>query len=189
MNRLVCLVGIAVLALDSALFAQGRERPAPPPSRYGYSLRINADSLPRGVTVREVRDGQGSRWFISNASDVPLVIHERYQGDTLVSGTKLVSGKVYQYFPTGVPMEGKTHLKGWQAPFGEIKETLLYLAREPQKIYEGRKPGLPKDLPPPEAISIPAKYDGKPYEIKGTIHYHLNDAYDVFHRARDKKQP
>ena len=72
-------------------------------------------------------------------------------------------------------------------PFGDIEETLLYLAKEPTKIYEWREPGLPKTLPPPEPFTIAAKYDGKPYEIKGTIHYHLNDAYDAFYRTTDKK--
>jgi hypothetical protein len=116
------------------------------------------------------------------------VIYERFQGETLVSGTKLVSGKVYQYFPNGVPMEGKTHLKGWQAPFGEIKETVLYLPKEPSKIYEGRKPDLPKDLPAPEPFSIPGKLDGKPHELKGTVHYRLNDEYDAYYKdKKDKK--
>ncbi len=189
MKYVACLVGVSTLALGSVVYAQGRQRPAPPPSRYSYALKIDAEALPKGVTVREVRDALGSRWFITNASDVPLVIHERFQGETLAAGTKLVSGKVYQYFPNGVPMEGKTHLKGWQAPFGEIKETLLYLPQEPAKIYEGRKPGLPKDLPPDEDVSIPAKYDGKPYAIKGTVHYYLNQAYDAFYRAKDKEEP
>jgi len=187
MNRVPCLVVVSAIFLGSAMSAQGRGRPAPPPSRFGYSLKIDLDSLPKGVTVREVRKGQTSRWFISNASDVPLVINERFQGDRLVTGTKLVSGKVYQYFPSGVPMAGKKHLKGWQAPFGEIKETSLRLARDPGKIYEGRKPGLSKMLPTPEAFSIPAKYGGKPYKIKATIHYHLNAAYDGLPPAQIKR--
>lgn len=182
------LAGLAALALGVAAIGQAQERPAakgrpaPPPSRYTYSLKFNADSLPMGVKVREVKDALGIRYFISNASETPLVINERFQNDVLAAGSKLVGGKVYQYFPNGVPMEGKTHLKGWQAPFGDIPETLLTLPKEPARIYEGRKPGLPKTFPEPEPFSIPTKLDGKAHEIRGTIHYHLNPAYDEFHK-------
>lgn len=183
------IICLAVVLSAASLFAQGRSgKPAPPPSRYGFRLAIDTKSLPEGVTVREVRDQLGSRWFIANASEIPLVIHERFQNDQLVTGTKLVKGLVYQYFPNGVPMEGKTHLKGWQAPFGDIKETLLYMAREPEKIIEGRQPGLSKEVPAPEPLSIPAKLDGKPIQIKGTIEYYLNEEYDKFHKLEGKKE-
>ncbi|WP_254508471.1 hypothetical protein [Anatilimnocola floriformis] len=177
-------IALLILTIGSLAYGQGRTKPAPPPSRYGYTLKIDAKSLPKGVTIREVRDEKTTRLFIANSSDVPLVIHERYQGDTLATGTKLVSGQVYQYFPSGVPMEGKTHLKGWQAPFGEIKETLLYLDKEPAKIYEGREPGHSKELPAPEKVAIPAKLDDNSYEIKGVVEYHLNDEYDAFHQPK-----
>ena len=78
-------------------------------------------------------------------------------------------------------MVGKRHLKGWQAPFGEIPEALLHI-KEPKKIYEGRKAGLTKELPKSEKLSIPGSLDGMPYEIKGTIKYHLNKTYDAFYR-------
>ena len=83
-------------------------------------------------------------------------------------------------------MQGKRHLKGWQAPFGKIKETLLHI-KEPKKIYEGRKVGLTKELPKPEKMSIPTNLNGTLYAIKGTINYHLNKAYDVFHRIKKPK--
>jgi hypothetical protein len=185
MIRSLILAGLLLLGFRADVLAQGRGRPAPPPSRYGYSLHVEASALPDGVSVRRSQDNLSPRLFLKNASDVPLVINERFENERLVAGTKLVGGKVYQYFPNGVPMEGKTHLKGWQAPFGDIPETLLSLPKEPAKIYEGREAGLSKDLPPPESISIPARYDGKPYEIKGEIRYHLNDAYDAFYRAKD----
>ena len=129
------LIACAGLTLQLSLsgtpgYAQRRGRPAPPPSRYVYTLKIDAKSLPKGVDVRTVGTGNTSRYFIKNTSDKPLVINERYQDKRLVSGAKLVSGKVYHYFPNGVPMEGKRHLKGWQAPFGVIKETLLSLPKE-----------------------------------------------------------
>ncbi len=185
MKRNTCLAAVAVLCLASASSAfQRGGRPAPPPSRYGYTISIDAKSLPEGVVVRKVADKLGTRYFVKNTSDVPLVINQRYQGQRLVGGTKLVSGKVYQYFPNGVPMQGKQHLKGWQAPFGTIEETLLSLPREPARIYEGRKPGLSSELPPPESAAIEARYDGKPHKIRITIQYHLNPAYD----ARDAKQ-
>ena len=148
-------------------------------SRYGYTFDIDTKSLPKGVTVRTIRTGKTSRHFIKNTSVKPLVINEKYQLKRLVAGTKLVSGQVYQYFPNGVPMQGKTHLKGWQAPFGVIKETLLSLPKDPMKIYDGRKPGLPKKLPPPESATISAKYNGKQHPIKITIRYHLNPKYDA----------
>ncbi len=187
MPRMMNLAGCAALALSASGIVHSQGRPAPAPSRYGYALKIDHDSLPKGVKLREVRDGQGARYFIANTSDTPLVINERYQNEVLAAGTKLVSGKVYQYFPNGVPMEGKTHLKGWQAPFGDIPETLLTLPTEPAKIYEGRKPGIGKDLPQPEAFAIPAKYDGKAYPIRGFIQYHLNPAYDEFHKLKSKE--
>lgn len=182
MARTLSLVTMLAILICGHSIARAQGRPAPPPSRYGYTLKIDLKSLPKGVTVREVRDGQPPRWFIANASDVPLVLNEIHRNGALVAGTKLVSGKVYQYFPTGVPMEGKTHLKGWQAPFGDIKETLLYLPQEPAQIYAGRKPGLSKELPKPEPFSLPASYDGKPHPIEGTVHYHLNEAYDAFYK-------
>jgi hypothetical protein len=177
-NKKMGLAGLLLVLLWGTIsVAQGR--PAPPPSRYGYTLKIDTKALPTGVTAREVRTGNLARYFIKNTSDVPLVINERFQGDRLVSGAKLVSGKVFHYFPNGVPMQGKQHLKGWQAPFGDIEQTLLSLPKDPAKIYEGRKPGLSKKLPPSEPYQIPANYDGKPYKIKVMIHYHLNPAYDA----------
>lgn len=170
--------GMVAVVVTVAAPAAAQRRPAPPPSRYTYTFEIDKKSLPKGVSVRTVGDKSATRHFLKNTGDKPLIINERYQGKTLVTGTKLVDGQVFQYFPNGVPMEGKTHLKGWQAPFGVIKETLLYLPKEPAKIYEGRKPGLPKTLPPDEPGVIAAKYDGKPLVIKITIRYHLNPAYD-----------
>lgn len=178
--------GLAALLLICGQAVEAQRKPAPEPSRYGYTLEVDEESLPKGVTVKKVVDGKNVRHFIKNASDVPLVINERFQNDVLVTGSKLVDGKVYGYFPNGVPMEGKTHLKGWQAPFGDIDQTILMLPRDPDKIYEGRKAGLSKKLPPDEETSIAAKYDDQPYEIKVTIRYHLNDAYDVHHGLTEK---
>jgi hypothetical protein len=186
MLRIMNPAGVVAIVLCCGATVHAQGRPAPPPSRYGYSLKIDLDCLPKGVTVRESRDALAARYFIANAADAPLVLNEIFQNGALVSGTKLASGKVYQYFPNGVPMEGKTHLKGWQAPFGDIKETVLFLPKEPAKIYEGRKPGLSKELPKSEPFSLPAKYDGKPHEIKGVIRYHLNDAYDAFYKNNDR---
>ena len=186
MNRILVHYAMLIMVFSPVLIGYSRERPAPAPSRYGFTFKIDAKSLPKGVTVREVRNESSVRYFIKNTSNVPLIINERFQNDRLVSGAKLVSGRVLHYFPNGVPMEGKRHLKGWQAPFGEIPETLLYI-KEPKKIYEGRKVGLTKELPKPEKMSIPANLNGTPYEIKGTINYHLNKAYDLFHRIKNPK--
>jgi hypothetical protein len=171
------LLGVLFIPLVTN-FTVAYERPAPPPSRYEYSFQIDEKSLPKGVSARQVGEGKTLRYFIKNASDKPLVIGEIFSNDKLVSGTKLENGKVYGWFPSGVPMEGKTHLKGWQAPFGDIEETILILPREPAKIVEGRQPGLGKEVPKPEESAIKVSYDNKPYEIKITIHYRLNAAYD-----------
>jgi hypothetical protein len=163
-------------------------RPIPPPSRYKYSIKIDLDSLPEGVTISEIGEiGEiGSiRLFIANSSDKPLIINEIFNMDQLVAGSKLIADKVYQYYPSGVPMAGLSHLKGWQAPFGDISSTLFYLPKEPHKIYEGRKRYLSIDLPDPEPISIPINYDGQPHQIKVLIHYHLNDLYDKYYLDRD----
>jgi len=188
MNPKLALAALTAALLFCATLSDARDRPAPPPSRYGYVLKFDAKSLPAGVTIRELSDDLGTRFFIKNTGEMPLVIDQRFDNGRLVGGAKLVSGKVYHYFPNGVPMEGKQHLKGWQAPFGDIPETLIHLAAEPAKIYEGRKPGLSKDIPAAEAAVIPATYDGKPHEIKVTIHYHLNKAYDAHYAEQDAKR-
>ncbi len=182
MNRFALLACTVVVIFAAVCPAQSRGKPAPPPSRYTYTLKVDVKALPKGVTVREAKDEGPPRLFIANSSDAPLVIDERFQNNVLVTGTKLMGGKVYHYFPTGVPMEGKTHLKGWQAPFGDIPETILRLPRDPEKVYAGRAEGLGKELPEPEAFSIPATFDGKPHPITGQIHYHLNEAYDAFYK-------
>lgn len=184
MPRILILAVLLLVTRVASLPAQGRGKPAPPPSRYTYMLKVDEKSLPMGVKIRESSDALPPRLFISNAGDKPLVIDERFQNKVLVSGAKLMNGKVYHYFPTGVPMEGKTHLKGWQAPFGDIPETILRLPTDPAKIAESREPGLGAELPKPEPFSITASYDDKPHAITGEIHYQLNPAYDEFHKAK-----
>lgn len=164
-------------------------RPAPLPSRYGYSLKISLDSLLEGITLQEVGEVGDNRFFIANSSNIPLIINQRFDLiGRLVCAEKLVSGKVYQYYPEGVPMEGLTHLKGWQS-FGEFNSTLIYPQRDPPKIYEGRQQNLSKDLPEPEPFSIPVNYDGQPYEIKGFIYYHLNEFYDEYYLNQEFEKP
>lgn len=177
-TKSIIAAAIIALLINIAPIEGRGGRPAPPPSRYTYELKFDLKALPKGVAIKVANDQHGHRNFISNASDVPLIFNEKFSGERLVAGTKIVSGKVYNYYPNGVPMAGKQHLKGWQAPFGDIKQTLIMLPKEPAKIYEGRKPGLSKDLPKPEPFAIPAKLNGKPYEVKGMIHYKLNKAYD-----------
>jgi hypothetical protein len=63
------------LICGADLYAAGR--PAPPPSRYSYTLKIDPASLPKGVTVRAPEDGKTSRYVITNTSDVPLVRKRR----------------------------------------------------------------------------------------------------------------
>ena len=132
-NLSVCLLAVSVLGSSAA----AQRRPEPPPSRYSYTMVVDAKSLPKGVSVRTLRAGGLTRIFIKNTGKKPLVINEIYQNKRLVSGAKLVSGQVFQYFPNGVPMAGKRHLKGWQAPFGVIKETLLRLPKDPKNNLRG----------------------------------------------------
>lgn len=186
MKRIHFYYVVLTLMFSLALSGYCRDRPAPPPSRYGFTLVIDVKSLPKGVTIREVRSETGIRYFIKNTSHVPLIINERFQNNQLVSGAKLISGKVLNYFPNGVPMVGKRHLKGWQSPFGRIRETLLYI-KEPKKIHQGRSIGLTRKVPPEEKLSIAANLGGKSYEISGTVHFHLNKDYDIFHRIKTPK--
>jgi hypothetical protein len=62
-NKKIGLVGL-LFVLSWGTMSAARERPAPPPSRYGYTLKFDAKSLPSGVTVREVRTGDMARYFI-----------------------------------------------------------------------------------------------------------------------------
>jgi hypothetical protein len=191
------ILELSVVPLVILLFAAdwapaARDRPVSSPSRYGFTLKFDAKSLPAGIRIREVRSGNVARYFIKNTGQSPLIINSVYHNDRLVSGAKLVDGKVYNYFPDGVPMAGKRHLKGWQAPFGVSEETLLTLAKEPQTIYAGRKPGLSKTLPPSQPISIPVQYNAKPYTIEATVLFHLNPAYDTYYKQpplRDADKP
>jgi len=175
---------LAVIVCSTAA-AQGRpasrrpagRKPAPPESRYSYTLEFDAKTLPPGVSIRTVSDKLGTRQFIKNTGDKPLIINQRFSGDRLVAGTRLVSGEVQSYFPSGVPMAGKQHLKGWQMPFGKIEQTIIRLPRPPAKIYEGRTPNTPAVIPPAEKTEIEATYDGKPFPIPVTIRYSLNPKY------------
>ena len=143
MNRTLIHYAMLIMMFSPVLSGYTRDRPAPPPSRYGFIFKIDTKSLPKGVMVREVRNESSIRYFIKNTSDIPLIINERFQNDQLVSGAKLVSGRVLHYFPNGVPMQGKRHLKGWQAPFGEIPplpgERLIN--KSAPSFYSFAKPG------------------------------------------------
>jgi hypothetical protein len=148
-------------------------RPAPPPSKYAYSLQVDLNSLPPGVTIHPIPVG----WCLENDSDRPLILEERFAPDgQLEWGIKLVSGKIYHYYRSGIPMVGKEHLKGWQ----EVSlHPRLQLAQTPIKINEGRwNPDLPEELPPSEAFAIEVNYDGQPHKITGFINYHFNELFD-----------
>jgi hypothetical protein len=106
MRRIHFHYALLTLMFSITLSGYCRDRPAPPPSRYGFTFVIDAKSLPKGVTIREVRSETSIRYFIKNTSDMPLIINERFQNNRLVSGAKLVSGEVLNYFPNGVPMAG-----------------------------------------------------------------------------------
>lgn len=177
--RVVIALGVLAAFTSLLISTDAHERPAPQQSRYSYYLKIDEKSLPKGVKLRVNKSEFGVRNFITNTSDVPLVINEIYSNDRLVAGKKLVGGKVLQWFPNGVPMQGKTHLKGWQSPFGEIKEAILRLPRDPAMIAKGRQKGLSEKLPANEEVVIRSLYDGKAYEIKATVIYELNPKYEA----------
>ncbi|MEX2213807.1 MAG: hypothetical protein WD768_06755 [Phycisphaeraceae bacterium] len=170
---------VLLLGLFIASAAHAQRRPAPQPSRYRYTLEFDKETLPQGVEVREVKIGELRRYMVKNTSNTLLIFNEKFSADKLVAGDKVVAGKAYHYYPNGVPMEGKQHLKGWQAPFGDMEEAAILLEKDPDKIHQGRKPGLGKELPAPEKTVIATKYGDKPYDLKVTIHYHLNSAYDA----------
>ncbi len=178
MHRLIFFV-LSVCLLATTVYGQGRpaRKPAPPESRYTYTLEFDKEKLPPGIEIRTVSDNLGTRHFIKNTSDKPLDIDLRHQGDRLAGGKRLVSGAVLMYFPNGVPVAGKQHLKGWQSPFGKVEETIIGLPRPPAKIYEGRNPATPAVIPPAERTEIKAEYDGKPYAIPVTIRYGLNPKF------------
>ena len=97
MNRILVHYAMLIMVFSPVLIGYSRERPAPAPSRYGFTFKIDAKSLPKGVLVREVRNESSIRYFIKNTSDVPLIINERFlQNDRLVSGAKLVFGRVFE---------------------------------------------------------------------------------------------
>lgn len=185
------LTVLGIIALTSLVGAaqtsRGKpDRPAPPPSRFSYTLTMDPASLPPGVTAKENKKGQATGFFMANTSDTPLIVKETFSLDKLVGGTKLVSGKVYFYFPNGIPMEGKQHLKGWQIFSDEIKQTIVTLPNEPATISANRKPGVPKNIPAPESFVIPVKYDGKEQSLRGTVRFHLNPEYDAYHEKKEK---
>jgi hypothetical protein len=107
-------------------------------------------------------------------SEYPTTLHfPRFHSDR---GSQLVSGKIYHYYRSGIPMVGKEHLKGWQEdplhPRLQLKEASI-------KIYEGRwNPDIPKELPSAEAFAIAVNYNGQPHKITGLIHYHFNELFD-----------
>lgn len=168
--RTKLLTILIILLLSFVGIQSNAQAKRAPPSRYTYVLEFDVSNLPEGVKIK----GQ----FISNSSDIPLIISEKFDMfGRFIGGTKLKSGKVYRYYPDGIPMSGKQHLKGWQTPF-DVNGTRLSLHSAPVTIYEGKKRGLSKKIPKSERFTIPAKFNNKPYEIKGMIHYKLNPAYD-----------
>ena len=76
MLRVLCSI-LLLISFVRPVPAQRRGKPAPPPSRYTYTLTVDPKSLPEGVKIRESNDDLPRRLFISNASDKPLVIDER----------------------------------------------------------------------------------------------------------------
>ncbi len=176
---LVVLVGV----LPTPSFGK---RPAPPlpPSRYGYELQFEAKSLPAGVSI--VRAPAGFYRF-SNTSKTPIIIEEIFNANRLVHGTKVEDNLVYGYFPSGIPQEGKTHLKGWQNLSKELTSANWNPPIMTGTIEKGRQPGLPGNvIPPPEPFRFPIKVAGQPHDITGHIVFHINPVYDVYYAAKKK---
>ena len=175
-------IGVALFLCASATAFQGRptgDKPAGPPNRWNCTYTFDQKLLPKGVTLKQ--DPKHGIWWIANNSDVPLVINAVYSNGKLAGGAKLVSGQVYHYFPTGIPQEGKQHLKGWQMLAKEITNWMITDYPAASKAFDGQDGKLKRDtpIPPPEPFALKVEYHGKPYHLNGTITYSLNEAYDV----------
>ena len=81
------LSSFALIALAITLApAIARDKPAPHPSRYRYTLEFDAKSLPEGVKVRQHMIGEIARYFVKNTSDKPLIFNEKFSNEKLVAG-------------------------------------------------------------------------------------------------------
>ncbi len=173
---LVALIGVT----PSPSF--GKRAVVLPPSRYGFELQFDAKSLPPGVSI--VRAPAGYYRF-SNTSKTPIIIEEHYISDRLVHGTKVEDNLVHGYFPSGIPQEGKTHLKGWQNLSKELTSAIWNPPVRTETIEKGRQPGISANvIPSPEPFRYPIKVGGKLHDITGRIVFHINPAYDQYHTKK-----
>jgi hypothetical protein len=154
-------------------------RLAPPPSRFKYDFIVDPTTLPSGVTCETIRSASGylQNW-IKNSSEIPFQCFENdYLGRTIL-GFKLVDNKVYVYYPNGIPIVGKTHIKGWVL-WEHTDRHLLSFDGSLMAIYNAQQPGLPvtTPLPPDEIVTFLWDFGGREWTISGTIVYAIDENY------------
>jgi hypothetical protein len=152
--------------------APAGRKPAPARSRFRFQLEIDPKSLPEGVVVEKREVQKIFQTWIRNTGKTPLErLHLDGQGQPW-GGTRLAEGKVYGYFPNGVPMAGKEHLKGWVLSEG-VEWQQIIPDQEPAGIAMGRQDGS-LEVPTPDSFSQEWTYGDKKWTITGRIVYSLN---------------
>lgn len=110
---------LAATLLVAAHARPSEARPAPCGGAAGYVAVATLDegTLPAGV---EVLPGGTLPRLVNHGAEPLLLL-----GADLEPTDKLVDGQAYHWFATGVPVEGMTHLTGWQNPYAVTSALLV----------------------------------------------------------------
>ncbi len=184
-------MSVPVLVLSALLLPAQASRPGEarcsPSPWFSARAVLDVSGLPEGVQV----DSTGPLPRLSNPGSTPLVLFRDDSSPRSLPAAdlpwtglplrmpvaRLVDGQSFHYFESGVPMEGKQHLKGWQNPFGQTSELLPV----PPATLSPAGPGRPETLDPigPEPFELRVYWGAEERSLKGEWVYAPNADYDA----------
>ncbi len=160
-------------------------KPAPPPSRWNATYQFDMSKVPAGVLLKNDK----GFWTVENPTPHPLAFNLIYSDKELVGGAKVVNGLAFFYFPSGIPQEGKQHLKGWQNLSKEVTTWRITDFPSAAHGFDGQDKVFTRatPVPDPEPFTLKVLYKDRPYQLSGTIVYSYNPAYDTHHKLQVPK--